>query len=357
MAQPQPARELPEELSFDAAAHRLVADLHVARPGRYWADVAITAVVGWGAFGLAISSPSFSALQIGALLLASFALYRGLCFIHEITHLRSKAVPGFEPAWNILFGAPLLMPSFVYAGVHQNHHTLGTYGTEDDPEYLPFSSSHWMTVIFAIHSVLIPLALLLRFFVLAPAAMASPKIRQFVVRHASSLSMNTAYVRRAEPGLVKKMIRSEITIWAIWGLAIFAARTGGGPLRVLACWYAMTAFASVVNALRTLAAHRYEGGNAPRSRTAQLVDSVDVPGGWWTELWAPVGLRYHALHHYFPGIPYHNLGTAYRRLMAKLPDEAPYRQVTVASLRSGLGALFARGRLNFSEQRKIQRVL
>jgi len=30
--------------------------------------------------------------------------------------------------------------------------------------------------------------------------------------------------------------------------------------------------------------------------------------------WAPVGLRYHALHHYFPGIPYHNLGFAYQRL-------------------------------------------
>jgi fatty acid desaturase len=36
-------------------------------------------------------------------------------------------------------------------------------------------------------------------------------------------------------------------------------------------------------------------------------------------------LRYHALHHLFPALPYHRMGEAHRRLMAGLPANSPYR--------------------------------
>ena len=39
---------------------------------------------------------------------------------------------------------------------------------------------------------------------------------------------------------------------------------------------------------------------------------------------APVGLRYHALHHWIPSLPYHNLGRAHRLLLAALAPDAPY---------------------------------
>ena len=73
--------------------------------------------------------------------MAVLALYRGLCFMHEISHLNPRTLPGFERAWNGLIGFPLLLPSFVYSGVHQSHHKLSTYGTLQDPEYLPFAGS------------------------------------------------------------------------------------------------------------------------------------------------------------------------------------------------------------------------
>ena len=62
------------------------------------------------------------------------------------------------------------------------------------------------------------------------------------------------------------------------------------------------------------------------SVTAQFLDSVNVPPpGRIAEIWAPVGLRYHALHHMFPGVPYHHLGEAHRRLMQGLPPDSVYR--------------------------------
>ena len=97
--------------------------------------------------------------------------------------------------------------------------------------------------------------------------------------------------------------------------------------------------ASFINTLRTLAAHRYEGEGNPVDRNGQLRDSIDTPGRFWTELWAPVGLRYHALHHYFPGIPYHNLGEAHRRLVNALPAGSVYRASASPGLLASLTAL------------------
>jgi fatty acid desaturase len=57
-------------------------------------------------------------------------------------------------------------------------------------------------------------------------------------------------------------------------------------------------------------------------------------------MWAPVGLRFHALHHLLPGLPYHALPEAHRRLMAALPPDSPYRRTNSPSLRASLTHLF-----------------
>ena len=31
-----------------------------------------------------------------------------------------------------------MIPSFLYQGVHNDHHNMNLYGTKDDGEYLPF---------------------------------------------------------------------------------------------------------------------------------------------------------------------------------------------------------------------------
>jgi fatty acid desaturase len=75
--------------------------------------------------------------------------------------------------------------------------------------------------------------------------------------------------------------------------------------------------------------------------TAQYLDSVSVPPpGYLPALWAPVGLRYHALHHLIPSVPYHNLGAAHRKLASQLATGTTYHQANYSSLSGLLVRLF-----------------
>jgi fatty acid desaturase len=335
---PQPALQA---VSFDERARDLLRDLHAPKARLFWADLIITAFIAWGAFSAAVflDSPA----GVCALVIAALAAYRGVCFIHELTHLRPRALPGFETAWNFLFGATLLLPSFMYVGVHQDHHRISTYGTPHDPEYMPFARSNIMMLTFVAHSILIPIFLFLRFVIISPIALIFPPLHRWLIIHASALSMNLAYRRQTHSGLATTMRIWETVILAIWAPLLAAMSARLLPWRVLFAWYFVSATASFVNTLRTLAAHHYQSSGEAVDRTGQLLDSIDTPGTLWTELWAPVGLRYHALHHYFPGIPYHNLGEAHRRLTGSLPDEAPYHRSISAGLLQSLSSLYRAG--------------
>lgn len=338
----------------DRQTRTLVRDLHQARPVIYWIDLLATSAVGWAAFAMACRLPSFSPAMLASVAIAVVALYRGLCFIHEISHLNPRAVPHFETVWNILLGYPLLMPSFVYCGVHQSHHKLSTYGTRGDPEYMPFSQSSRMTVVFALESFFIPVALLVRFLLLSPVGLVFPAFQKWLVVHASSLTMNIAYRREATSLLMRAVRWQSAGLWLLWMAMIALAAARIIPSRIFAVWFAVSALISFVNTLRTLGAHAYESSGEPLDRQGQLMDSIDTPGAPWTELWAPVGLRYHALHHYFPGIPYHNLRKAHRRLVSELPPSSAYRQALSPGLWSSLGQLYRRGLGRNLPQDRIQ---
>jgi fatty acid desaturase len=64
------------------------------------------------------------------------------------------------------------------------------------------------------------------------------------------------------------------------------------------------------------------------------------PPGFLPALWAPVGLRYHALHHLIPSVPYHALGEAHRRLVAQLPAGTTYHHANYAGLNGLMLRLF-----------------
>ncbi|MGH9639804.1 MAG: fatty acid desaturase family protein [Bryobacteraceae bacterium] len=326
----------------EVQVHKLVRDLHRVSARRYSFDLLITATAGWSAFAWAAAAPLFSLRMFLGAAVAVLALYRALCFMHEISHQSRRTLPGFETVWNFVAGYPLLMPSFMYVGVHTNHHKLSTYGTVDDPEYLPFARSCRITTIFALESFFIPVFLLARFLILALVGLVWRRGQELLVIYASSLTMNLHYRREPAPALISKIRRHSTAMLCLWAAAIAAAALGLLPWSIFAVWLLVCSLISFLNTVRTLGAHAYESSGEPLDRMGQLLDSIDTPGHFWTELWAPVGLRYHALHHYFPGIPYHSLAAAYRRIMAAQVS-ASYRTVTSPSLRHSLRVLYEKG--------------
>ena len=100
---------------------------------------------------------------------------------------------------------------------------------------------------------------------------------------------------------------------------------------------------ALVNMLRTPASHRYRRDSAGPIRE-QLTDSWNFPRGHWPAVWAPVGLRYHALHHLFPALPYHSLAEAHDLLMRGLPEDSPCRRTVADGLADALFDLWRSAR-------------
>jgi fatty acid desaturase len=333
--------EAAEQVRIAAQARGLVRDLHTPAPRIYWTDLLVTGAVAWLAFTASVLYRTGSWQMFSALIVCICAFYRGLCFLHEISHMRAGVLRGFEIMWNIIFGIPLLLPSFMYVGVHQYHHNLATYGTNRDPEYLPFSGKPLMITVFVFQSLLIPVFVLVRFFVLVPASFLIPRFHRALCVCFSSLCLNPRFRRDVTAQLESNIRRWEIVTVLAWVAVAAMLIIDHVAWRSLLTWYAVFAGVAVVNTIRTLGAHRYTSDGTPIGRDAQLIDSIDTPGAVWTELWAPVGLRYHALHHYFPGIPYHNLNAAYLRLVASLPADALYRLASSPGLPHSLNSLYS----------------
>jgi fatty acid desaturase len=322
-----PAIKRADDTAMIKIAAQLAREFAVAKPAIYWADFGASAVLGYGALALAIMATGW--IQALAVVIAVLALYRAGLFIHEISHLRPDAVPGFRTAWNIVIGVPLLVPSFMYEGVHSLHHTRIRYGTAEDPEYLPLAlMKPWTVPVFVLVAALAPLAVLLRYGILSPLSLVYPPLRQTLVARYSSLSINPDFRRRMPEGDFARHWVIWETAASIWAMIVIAGVTTGIiPLRAFLITIAVVSGVTVFNQIRTLVAHLWENDGEPLSVTGQYLDSVNVPPpGLLPALWAPVGLRYHALHHLLPGVPYHSLGAAHRRLMAEMPAGSAYHQ-------------------------------
>lgn len=338
----RPARRIHAAIADDKAmlraAAELTRDIGAARPGVYWPDMLGSAAIGYAALaGAILVHATWAAIGFGVV--AVLALYRALLFIHEISHLHRDALPGFRTAWNMLVGIPLLTPSFMYEGVHPLHHARTRYGTIDDPEYLPLAlMKPWSLPLFVLVALLAPLALLVRFAVLSPLSLLFPKLRTFIWERFSALSINPAFRRRPADLKTRRRFIMQEAGASLWAMALVASvfLIGWRPLLIA---LAVASLVALFNQLRTLVAHLWENEGEAMTVTAQYLDSVNVPPpAPLSALWAPVGLRYHALHHLIPSLPYHSLGEAHRRLRGHLAPDTTFWQAN----HKGMTPLLAR---------------
>ncbi len=336
-----------EDRDMLRAAAQLTRDLVHPKASVYWGDFLASALIGYAGVAVAIlAKPLWLALAAG--LVAVLALYRAGSFIHEITHIKDGSVPGFRLGWNLIVGIPLMIPSFMYEGIHNLHHARTRYGTAEDPEYLPLAlMKPWTVPVFVIVSIFAPLALILRYGILTPLSLLIPPLRKVVVERYSGLIINPAFRRKPAEGDQKRNWMWQEAGASLWALfLIIGTATGFLPLRAVAIFLGIAGAAVMLNQVRTLVAHLWANEGEVLTVTEQYLDSVNVPPpGNLAALWAPVGLRYHALHHLLPTLPYHNLGEAHRRLNKELGDASAYHKANYTSL-PGLVTQLVRGTMH-----------
>jgi fatty acid desaturase len=334
---------IPDDKAMLRAAVELSRDISAARPEIYWPDMLLSALIGYGAlYGAIVTAlagePIWMVAGLG--LVSALALYRALLFIHELTHIHETALPGFRFTWNVLVGIPMLIPSFMYEGVHTLHHARTRYGTVEDPEYLPLAlMKPWSLPVFLLLAVLLPVGLLIRSALLVPLGVIIPPLRRLVWERASSLSINPDFRRRPSESSFKTMVFWQELGASVWALfLLWSAATWNW--RPLAMAIAVISLTAVLNQIRTLVAHLWANDGDAMTVTGQYLDSVNVPPpGAMGELWAPVGLRYHALHHLLASVPYHSYPEAHRRLMAHLGLESTYDKANYRGLLPLVGKL------------------
>jgi fatty acid desaturase len=320
------AHELPV-----ARLSALVRDLRRPRPWIYWLDLLGCLAV--ADIGLCLASPFPHALAQPAgglgFALAAVSLYRASYFNHELAH-QTRRLPGFAMAWNLLVGIPLLIPSFLYSD-HRSHHSTQHFGSEADVEYLaPDLRGPKGALALVGLAFVLPLVYAARFAVLAPVAWLSPSVRQWVDTRASSLGL-LGLSRRAAP------TAAERRVWRLQEAACFAYLAGAGagvalgliPIRLIVLMYGVTVAILLLHGVRIMVGHRYASDGDRADLTQQVRDSYNFAGPRWLMVaLTPLGFHLHALHHLFPGIPYHNMPEAHRRILAALPQESVYHAVS-----------------------------
>lgn len=325
-------------------AREIVDDLQQRSAFVYWTDFLLSVTCAWALALLFFRAPGWGPLPLLALLGAAILFYRAGTFIHEIVHFRDGELKWFARAWTLGMGIPLLVPWILYRN-HVDHHSVRCYGTPEDGEYLPLASApRSETVRYLLQVTVLPLMLVVRFGVLGPLSWLNRRLRGGVLTGPNSAGVTNPYYRKRFPQPDEKhlvIVEALCFAWLVM-LAVLVAR-GSIAWTVVLKAYVLMGLAMALNWVRNLAAHGYANRGQRMSLPEQVADSINITGQTWlTALMFPVGLRYHALHHLFPFLPYHNLGKAHRRLMERLPADSPYRQVNCQSYFAAVARLWRR---------------
>jgi fatty acid desaturase len=316
-------------------------DFFRVSPVRYWFDFLLSITLAYSTATLYLMPsellkvfPDFSAplwvVRLAMFPLAVFWLYRLGSLIHEVCHLGHHEMRVFKVLWNLTVGIVTLSPSPFFTRHHRDHHSQRMYGTPEDPEYIVNVFQPGSAASIAFYVLLIvafPLIVFLRFF-LAPLSFLHPKLREWTLTNASALTMNWRYHRKV----------SNFDRWAITSVELLcfvrAALIPAWVLLGFADWtrlpllYSLGLGVLVLNQLRLLADHHFETDGQPFELDEHIIDSCNYTShDFFTWLFFPFSIRYHALHHLFPSLPYHNLKGAHKYLVERLPADSPYRQL------------------------------
>ncbi len=339
--------QLSEDKRFYSEARVIVKDLFRPSAKLYWIDLTMSVLFAYVFASIYLALPMTNVIAWICFPVAAISIYRAAIFIHEIVHLPNGTMNAFKLYWNIVAGIPMLVPSFTYDS-HLHHHSSRHYGTVQDGEYLPLGHGSMFGILLFMMQVLFqPILVFLRYLIGTPISFLHPKLRQWFYTHATSLVINFKYEKEVAADTFKRSntnfeLACSFLVWSMIVLIVVGIIPEVYLLKILL----LAVVVLTMNHVRTLVAHRYRSDGGTISHLDQFLDSTNITGSWWTEFLCPCGLRYHALHHLFPGIPYHNLGIAHRRLIAQLPPQSPYHETVYSGFTPVLRELLQNVRQN-----------
>lgn len=325
-----------------------VADLMKPKPWIYWTDFVGSMSLAWASFGAGLYARDRILLSLLFVGIGSLFFYRGLAFTHELVHLGRRAIPGFHWGWHLLCGVPMLAPHFLYRGIHLTHHSK-KYASDEDGEYLGFGQrSRWLIVLHFAYNAVLPVLSVVRFMIIGPLSVFSPKMRATVVRKMSFMGLRFTVDREGPRDRRERMewwlgeLACTAFCWTVLGLVA----SGVLPAFAILEWYLIVFSVLTMNSARSLGAtHGYEHEGEVLGFEGQLKDSVSVVSrSLLTHVLCPVGTQYHALHHLFPQIPYHSLAEAHDRLRRHFPAESIIHETSRSSLFEVWSEMWVRAR-------------
>lgn len=288
----------------------------------FWLDLWVTAIFFWCFFILSFRTSSI--LVTGLLLfIASIFLYRGLAFSHEIVHHPAQ-LKWFRWVWDLLFGVVSFYPSYLYQS-HLDHHKAEQYGTLNDPEYILLADKK-KTLKFLAATVFLPIALIVR-TLLFPISMVSRKFDQLFQNKLHHFTINLQYQPKPFNDTIKKKIclESSACSFILYGYLVLLM-LGVVSFQIAIYWYVVVLLALILNQIRFLFCTHHYTNISSKTLSEQIADSVNYDSNSLLAIViAPVGLRYHALHHLFPGIPYHSLKKIHHALQNNCKDSQVYQ--------------------------------
>lgn len=321
-------------------------DFFQVRPFRYWFDFLSSATIAYTASAVYLMAPAYSWLQFLAFPLAVFWLYRLGSLVHEVAHLQHGEMRGFKIAWNLIVGVVTLSPSPFFTRHHRDHHSHRLYGTPQDPEYIAnvCRPGTWRgTLWFGIRVALFPAVVFLR-FLLSPLTFLHPRLRDFVLRRGSSLTMNWRYERKLDPFDRWAVTSVELLCWLRATMIPLAVILGFTAWTRIPQLYLLAVTTLALNQLRLLADHQLHSEGQQLDMDAHMQDSCNyTQRDFLTWLFFPFAIRYHALHHLFPTLPYHNLSSAHAYLRHHLPADSTYHSLEHPGWWSVARKFFQRG--------------
>ena len=213
-------------------------------------------------------SPARRCVAVAAGLVAILALYRAGSFIHELTHIKRTRCRGFRLVWNLIIGVPAAGAVLHVRRRPQPAPCQDLLRDGQRPEYLPLAlMKPWTLPVFLIAAALAPVGMLIRFGMLAPLSLLSPKLRETVVAAIPGLQINPQF-RRPRP-----RANFAATGWR-WRPPAASGRSrcwrwsrpASSRSRAFLIFLGVASGVMFLNQVRTLVAHLWENDGEPMTR-------------------------------------------------------------------------------------------